>query len=227
MKSFLILILILFGKQAFASDTLRFDRVFSKIETEVLRDTLMNINETFLDTFVHRPTFVFISRHFDGSIRKGFYVQLLFQSIIDPSIRFGQYFDGINDSINFSDDYYRGYFKEGEKYLVQIVYYNGKQLDTINMKTIISVDSKSSLTYVFEVKFGTPEIHVNCEIHSEKKFSVEQKELMRNFLVEQDRYYFFNEEVNRNLRYSIIELLKLTYKQSKKIHFSAWAWVSF
>jgi hypothetical protein len=215
MKTFLTLILVLFCKLSFASDSLKFVRTFPKVETEIIKDTIINIEKTILDTFGHSPTFIFIVRHYDGTIRKGFNRQILFQSVKDPRGGLLESVDGINDSINFSTGLF---FKEGEKYTVKILYTDGRQMDTINLKTIITVDSKSSLTYVFEVKIGTPDYRVNCKIFNENKFSKEQKIIMLDFLEKQPRYYFGNEEANWNLRDKTIELLKLTDKQSKKIH---------
>lgn len=209
------LTLILFCKLTFASDTIKFVRTFAKAETEIFKDTFMNISKTSLDTFGHRPTFVFIARQCDGIIRKGFYHQLYFQNIKNPKDGHFETLDGINDSMDFTTGLF---FKEGEKYTVKILYSDGRQVDTISLKTTITVDSKSNLTYVFEVKTGTPEYHVNCEIYNEKKFSKEQKEIILTFLKLQPRYYFGSERANGNLRDKTIELLKLTDKQAKRLH---------
>lgn len=215
MKTFLTLTVILFCKLTFASDTIKFVRTFPKVETEILKDAFMSISKTSLDTFGHRPTFVFIARQYDGIIRKGFHNQLYFQSIKDPKAGLFETVNGINDSINFATGWF---FKEGEKYTVKILYANGRQVDTINLKTTITVDSKSNLTYVYEVRTGTPEYRVSCEIYNQNTFSKEQREIMLAFLQEQPRYYFGSERVNSNLRSTTIKLLKLTEKQAKHIH---------
>jgi hypothetical protein len=207
--------LILFCKLTLASDTIKFVRTFPKVEAEVLKDTFMNISKTSLDTFGHRPTFVFIARQYDGIIRKGFHHQLYFQSVKDPKVGLFETLNGINDSIDFSTGLF---FKEGEKYTVKILYSDGRQVDTINLKTTITVGSKSSLTYVYEVRTGIREYRVSCEIYNQKKISKEQKEIMLAFLQAQPRYYFGSERANSNLRSTTIKLLELTDKQAKRIH---------
>jgi hypothetical protein len=215
MKTFLTLTLILFCKLTLASDTIKFVRTFPKVEAEILKDTFINISKTSLDTFGHRPTFIFIARQYDGVIRKGWTHELYFQNIKEPKEGHFEALDGINDSINFTTGWF---FKEGEKYTVKILYVNGRQVDTINLKTTVTVDSKSSLTYVYEVRIGTPEYRVSCEIYNQKTFSKEQKEIMLAFLQAQPRYYFGSERANGNLRNKTIELLELTDKQAKRIH---------
>ncbi|HEY1039870.1 MAG TPA: hypothetical protein VGF30_10720, partial [Bacteroidia bacterium] len=143
------------------------------------------------------------------------------QNIRKPNVTHFETLDGVNDSILFSDD---AFFKEGEKYSVKIIYLNGKHWDTISPKTIITVNSKSSLTYVYEVKTGIPGYHSSCKITNKKNFSKDQKEIMLSYLQSQPRFYFGNEEVNNNLKNEITELLKLNEKQEKQINCDCWAW---
>jgi hypothetical protein len=215
MKIFLTLVFIGFSTLVIASDTIKFERTFPKVEVEIIRDTFINISNSPLDTFGHRPTFIFIARHYDGFIRKGFHCELYFQNIKDPKSGYLEALDGINDSIRFST---RTYFREGEKYTVKILYSDGRKIDTISLRTLITVDPRSVQTYVYEVKTGMPEYRVHCEISDIRTFPKEQRDMILSFLSSQPRYYFGNERINNYLKNKTTELLNLTEKRAKQIN---------
>ena len=208
------ILILTFVHSAYGSDSLRLTKIFPKIETKILSDTIFDIRGTELDTFGFIPDIIFVVRDYNGLIAPTIHYSpslLIYGTqtyYVGPEI-----FQRSSCAIELNNQYH-----SGKKYVIRFSDRHLKErADTIDFRTLVEIDSLKGRTCVYEIQLGRDEWNSECIIQTTMRFSKKDRELITQICMNQDLYGVFESEIRSQFCEEVKEKLYLPDRKKRKI----------
>lgn len=218
MKSVITVIsLLVLSLQLSASDSLKFQKVFPEIKSKIIRDTIMDIRGTELDTFGYIPDIIFVGKTYYGEVLMPIYDPPKLKLHKSKGSYFGYSEDGtVRHGIRLNPEFHSNHVFEVEfdDYHLRL------KRDTIHFKTLVNLKELNGKTCVYEFIIGRGEWDIECQVRTNQHFSKKEKQHISELFEKQELIDLIDSERGSLFCARINESLGLTQRSRKRI----WCW---